>query len=362
MLSVIANDLPRFMACNGSRSMAVNPVVNEDNTVRDEGNAVDWLIQQVFRGRNTLDQLVDRKAFNGVYITQEMIEHVTPYLDAIQSNNTSDIELETTMNGQTWQVRGRADNIAVDNDLLHIRDFKYGWGLVEVFENWTLIFHAIGYLAQLHPSIAMCIKRVRFTIYQPRPHHYAGRVREWEIDKQELINEYWPRLLKALENPDDKVNTSPNCYKCPSMATCPAHQKACMNALEASERAFDANIDNEGLTFFLDHTKRGLEILTQAHKAYSEMALHRLKEGQIVQGYGLENELSNRQWKDGINVETMQMLTGKNLGKPQLITPNQAVKAGLTEDIVNSLCERVSKGSKLVKMDANAKAKKLFKK
>ena len=53
MISLTATDLPRFMACNGSRLLKRIEPFNPDDTVAEEGNAAHWLIEQVFRGHFT---------------------------------------------------------------------------------------------------------------------------------------------------------------------------------------------------------------------------------------------------------------------------------------------------------------------
>lgn len=120
-------------------------------------------------------------------------------------------------------------------------------------------------------------------------------------------------------------------------------------------------MDNGSLAFLLEQSDRAITILEQNHKAYAELALHRIKEGQIIPGFVVEKELTNRQWKENITVETALLLTGKDLGKKQMITPAQAIKMGVNEQAIDAMCERREKGVKLVRMDANKAAKKLLK-
>lgn len=365
MLTLKADDLPRFMTCNGYRVMPHNVPFNVDDTDRDEGNAAHWLVEQVHRGIFHLDELVDRKAFNGVFITEEMIEYADEYLNAIMGKGQ--VECDTSYSdGQNYSIRGRADHIEYSTwnkpqggvtKILHVSDFKYGWGIVEPKGNWTLISHALAWIFR-NPNEQ--VDEIVLRIFQPRPHHVEGKVREHRYSRDELLNVLWPQLSAALSNPSDQLRTSEHCKKCPALASCPAAMSACMNAIDVSEQALPSEVDDKTMGFMLDNMERAIKILEQNKKALSEKALHRIKAGAIIPGYGRETELTNRQWKEGITVDVAPVLTGKDLSKKQLITPAQAIKAGVSEVVVNSLCERREKGTKLVRISADQAAKKIF--
>lgn len=163
MLTLIATNLPRFVACNGSIRIDAVPPFESNDTMRQEGNAAHWLIEQVFKQRHGLDELVDRKAPNGYTITGEMVEHVTPFLEAIRGKGQ--VEIETSYgDGQLFQVNGRADWIGLDGKHLNIDDFKYGWSIVEPEKNWTLLSHAFGWLFA-NPTLATSITHVTLRIF-----------------------------------------------------------------------------------------------------------------------------------------------------------------------------------------------------
>lgn len=357
MLSVIATDLPRLIPCNGSRLMAATlPAVDATDASKDEGNAVHWLAAQLHRGKVTVEQVVGQQSPEGVFITNEMVDHLGEYLAAMAGGN---VEVETSHGGPGWHVRGRADGVKYDpaGGHLTIAELKYGWRIVEPEMNWTLISHVAGFIAN-NPDKP--VHTIDMIVFQPRPHHPAGRVRSWRIgigDFAELYN----KMASALQSPDDMLHTGEiQCHYCPAVATCPAARKAEMNAIEASEKAFTDTIDNNNLAFRLDHLKRASQVLKEMEKAYGELALFRVKQGQIVPNYAIETEQTNRQWKGHVTPDFVQMLTGKDIAKRELITPAQAEKAGISKEVVAAMTERHSKGSKLVRVDVDAKAKKLF--
>ncbi len=353
---VTATDLPRLMACNGSRLMGGStPPVNADDTVRAEGIAAHWLISQIYTGQCAALDMVNKKAPNGVYITAEMVEFLYDYITSLHG---CEIEFDTSYSGIGWQVNGRCDRFRYDaqNAHLYIDDLKYGWGIVEPHGNWTLISHVVGWI-RCNPYKP--VRTATMTIYQPRPHHYGGRIRPWNVG-EEQIHAFFGMINNTLSNPSDILITGAHCYKCPALATCPAANQAQMNAIEASEHAFTDKIDNATLSFQLDHLKRAEEMIAQRRAAFEELATHRLRKGEIIQHYNLEQDLTNRQWQEHVTPEILQVLTGKDLTKKQLITPAQAEKAGASKEFVTSFCERRNKGVKLVRMDVNAKAQKLF--
>lgn len=354
----IATNLPRYMVCNGSHNMPQHAPFNVDDTVKEEGNAAHWLIEQVHKGIHTSDELVDRKAFNGYSISEEMVEHVTPFLKDTFRRGT--VECDTSYgDGVNYQINGRADfaDFIVHEGILDIFDFKYGWSLIEPEGNWTLISHAIGWLTQ-HQGAP--VEKVRLRIYQPRPHHALGHIREHIYHIAEIW-ELWHKLQTAILNPAIQLVTSNHCSHCPALATCPAAQKACMNAVDVSEVEHIANIDDAALAFLLGQIERSIKMLEASEKAYTELALHRLKAGRVIPGYGTEKGLTNRQWKDNITVEVANAMFGKDISKKQLVTPKQAIdRFKLDEGLVNMLCERKEKSLKLAKISPETQVKRLF--
>lgn len=356
MITVTATELPRLMACNGSRLMGASEApVNPDTTVRDEGNAAHWLVEQVHKGDKLVEEYIDRKAPNGVYITAEMVEYLEDYLSTMEG---AQIEVETSHGAHTWRINGRADRITYDaeNQWLYVPDLKYGWSIVEPEMNWTLISHVLGFMNN-NPDKP--VKGATLAIYQPRPYHPAGRVRSWSITREQ-IEQFWTEIATTLSNPTDQLNTGQHCRYCPAFTDCPARRKAQYNAIDATEKAFTDRLDNKELSAQLDHLARAVEVLKEQEKAYKELALHRIKKGQIVNNYTVDTELTNRVWKQGVTPEMMQSLTGQDLTKKQLITPKQVENAGISKEVVAALCERRNKGVKLVRMSADAKASQMF--
>jgi len=356
MLSLIATDLPRFMACNGSVFMGGFTPPDEDTSLRDEGDAAHWLVEQEFNGFATMDSLVDRQAPNGVFITPSMVELCEQYLRDTKAMGGW-VELDTSYTREVWEIRGRSDHLALATTVLYVNDFKFGWKIVEPEKNWTLIWHAVSWII-MNP--AAHLEEIVFRIYQPRPYHPEGNVREWRIPLSELYV-LWDELQNALNNPKHIVCSSVHCDTCPAVTQCPAAQIANMNCIDVAEKAFDSHVNNEQLSFMLDQTSRAMKMLEKAHDAYVELASFRIRSGQSVPEYSMQSDLSNKQWKKGLTPDIMKTIVGIDLSKQtDLITPNQAKKLGVDENVVEILSERNNKGFKLVRLDEKKKAEKLL--
>lgn len=351
MLSVSATDLPRLMACNGSHSMG-SPEAdkNVDTTVRDEGDAAHWFVQEIRSGRFVAEELIDRKAPNGVYITAEMYEYLESYINAVMQGGQ--VEIETN-----WAVNGRADHTLYceKTKTLHVNDLKYGWSIVEPNMNWTLISHAIGWIELYKKPVETII----LTIYQPRPYHPMGRIRNISYDIGKLID-FKSQIINTLTNPTDTLKTSEHCSNCPALAHCPAARKAQMNAIDATEKAFNDHLSDDELSLQIDQIGRAVSVLQKQKKAYEDLILDRIRKGHVIRNFTAKADLANRTWKDHVTPEIIKSMTGIDITIPKLKTPAQAEKAGVSKQVVTSLTERHQKGFKLVRVDANSNAQKLF--
>lgn len=353
MLSLTATELQRFMACNGFKSLNGIEPFNPSTEVTDEGNAAHWVAEQAHNGVDPTS-LIGQTAPNGVFITDEMVDYLSDYIEFVTANKC-DVEVDTSHNGNGWEIRGRADCIICNDDCLTVADLKYGWRIVEPVENWTLLSHAIGY-CQSHQLVPY---DVEFVIYQPRAYHPQGYVRKWRIRYTQLLD-YYKQLCFTLENPSPTVVSGAQCYKCKSLSQCPAAQIALMNAIDIAQKAFDSEIDNATLAWMLNNIKRAQEILKQSYEAYQDLALHRLQEGKAIKGYTIQPSLGNTAWDSNVTVEFIKAMCGVDVSVSKLMTPAQAKKAGVPEELIKNCTHRPDNGLKLINIDENKIATKIF--
>ncbi len=362
-IEIDAKDLPRVMACNGSVIMPAAPKFEEETTTssRAEGVAAQYMAKAVFEGQHSQSyELIDRKAPNGVYMNYEMAENVNAFLDVFQRHSAICISASMEHTTDNWiasvLVKGRANYISFSSlGTLNVIDFRYGYGIVEPEDNWTLLFHAISWIIsnQTQPQ------RIVLSVFQPRPYHADGSLREWPLTYPEIMEKY--RVLQeTLGNLSNTLNSGPQCTNCPANALCPAARKANMNCIDVSDTVFKDDLPNEAISQELKLIIE-MEARTKARKdALSELAKFRIKSGQVIEDFTLEATQGNREWPVWANADLLKTMTGQDLSKPGLISPAQAEKKGVPKDAVNAIAVRNSTGTKLVRESANKKASRLF--
>lgn len=359
MLVTTATELPRLMACIGSRLMPAALPPDHDHEARDEGIAAHWTAQQMHKGQEIP---IGTRAPNGYIITADMIEHVLTYIDALEPSGT--MEVDCTFSSDTYELRARADHIVWEchpNDqhqsayILTIDDFKYGWRLVSPEHNWTLIAYAIGWCIKHQETPATII----FRIHQPRPYHPDGPMREWRISYEELLRLH-AQINNRLRNPTNELVTSPQCAKCHALADCPTAREASMNAIDASGVAFSDTLPDHVLAYELDVLRQAQTVIDNRAEALEELMTHKIKMGGVINGWHLKPRYAQTRWKPGMTGQALSAATGVNLLKDGVVTPAEAKRRGVPEAVVTALTERPPIGSKLERIDADAVGRKHF--
>lgn len=355
MLTTTATELSRLMLCMGSRNMP-SPLPQGGNADdRNEGNAAHWLAEQP----DPAACVGKPCPKNGHIITEDMLEHVMTYLDALDPDGA--MEVETSWAGASYEVRGRADHVAftdtgVDPTMLTVDDFKYGWGIVEPARNWTLLSHAIGWCIRnnTRPDV------IRLRIHQPRPYHADGPTREWTCSYDELMG-FYSQIDAQLSNPVDTLNSGlEQCAKCHARYDCPAFDRATYNAIDVSLEPFDDTKPNSVMAQEYALFQRAEKMLKIAREAREELMTHRIKEGQTFAGFALEKRLGQRKFKPGLTGKALSAALGVDLVKDGLVTPAEAERRGVPEEVIAALVDRPTLPSKLKSIDVEAKARAAF--
>ena len=350
MLTVTATELPRIMRCIGSRLMPAAIPPDYDTDARDEGNCADWLAEQLFNGA---DVPVGTKAPNGWVVTDDMLEHVRLYLDAL---DCGDMQVVTTFGGDGWEVRGRADHIKYRDGVLTVDDLKYGHRIVSPVENWTLLAHAIGWCVANSTQPDHVVLR----IIQPRPYHVDGPVREWSLSYEELCQRS-AAIADRLSKPSNTLTSGiEQCVRCHARYDCPAFDRSAWNALDVVMDAFHDDMPNNVLAYEHEQFQHAEQIIKTKREATEELMTYRIKSGQVIEGYALEQRHGQRKWAAGMTGVLLSAATGVNLTKDGVVTPAEAERRGVDPAVVASLTTRPLIGAKLSKVDPNAMVRKVF--
>lgn len=343
MIITDATHLPRLMGCGGSRLLDPPKLPDtSDTTIRDEGNAFHWLAQQAYEGRSVS---IGQQAYNGVFITAAMIDHAREYIAGLLPG---EMESTTSWGSEHYQINGRADQIGTHGDILEVVDAKYGYGIVEPDNNWTLISHAIGYVR----ATGFVPNTIRFTIFQPRSYHPLGSRRSWAINYEQLCG-FVAQIDSALTYPSDTLHTGNHCYKCPNMTVCPAYRMASMNAIDATSHAFNDDLTPEQMVAELDLLEQAFNIISNRKKAIDELALFKVTNGSILPGRMIDKPKGQTRFRKGITPDALVVMIGRDLSERKMPTVTALKNSGVAQTVIDAITERPEGSARLVKVDIN---------
>lgn len=246
---------------------------------------------------------------------------------------------------------------------LFIWDFKFGYGVVEVFENWQMICYAAGLFDEL-PIDGHEDQRttVHFRIIQPRAFHRDGPIREWSVPAWKLreeIHELRKNAAIALGN--DSITRSGNhCRYCPARHSCRAALDAGIGFYELATTPTPLDLSPEAVGTQLAIVQRAHDQLGYVRTGLEEQATSLIRSGENVPGFILESGAGRETWTESPEtVKALGEMCGVDLDKHALVTPNQARELGVDKDMVALYAERPSRGMKLV-ADDGTRAREIF--
>ena len=350
-LTIRASGLSRVMNCAGSVALASQCPEQESSEAAREGTAAHEAAELVLTGQAPdLTSLIDRQMSNGVFVTAEMAEHLEPYVAGLEH---WEIERQAE-----WKVcdgvmlSGATDATRFDEDTytLYVRDLKYGWSLVEAENNWQLVAYAI-----LQGGLMPDVETIEMSIYQPRPWHPDGPLRTWTITGAKL-HEYAARIASRLATLDDGLETGTHCKYCAVLSSCPAAREMQFNAIDVAMNAGHTDPeDGASLASQLDIIEQAQARLKLRFDSLTDAALARIKTGAVVPGYAAVPSYGRKSWNEGVTVDMVAAFTGRqDLSLPQLITPAQAKKRGVSDIMLDTLASTPQRGIKLARQDAKA--------
>lgn len=365
---VRCSSLSRVMGCLGVLKLTDLEVVEAGQPAKD-GTACGELLSHMITQGTITPALSTRHASNGViwdndmwFYAKEVYQNI---LEAAQGNKVETEERIDWMTSSGIKIRGQFDISFIVGDTLFVEDLKYGWGLVEVVNNWQLIGYAIGNYIRLHGlGLANDVKKVSMTIHQPRPYHPDGRTRNVVITTEELMgyyNQICERMQRYVDG-DTTATTGNQCRYCEGRNNCPALNATLYKSVETVMKDWEQDtMRNEEVARELVLLDRVKDVLKLKLDSLNQLAILRMQANQVVPGYAYEMTYGDRKWKAGVTVKSIEAFCGKKLeSAPTLLSPNQAEKNGLSKKIVAQLTYVSSAGAKVVKKDLAAEAKKTF--
>ena len=360
IVDIHCSKLARPMTCAGSLRFE-NLSEPEAGEAAREGTACGELLERMLT-----NQPLGTAAKNGVAFDEDMhfyagSVHKLIKGRALDGKVFCEVPIDwATQSGITIAGKYDACSIGIDGKL-YIDDLKYGWGIVDVFENWQLLGYAIGALKRMTFRPASVV----LTIHQPRPHHEDGPTRSWELSIEQ-VNEYEKRIqerLLSIAHGNRELVTGSQCKYCPaaSNGACPAFNRALYNGIDVILSDFKQDsLNNLDIAFQLKQLERVKDILKIKQDSLDMLALTRIKAGEIIPGYVTKESYGDRTWRPGVNAKVIETLTGVKVTKESMLSPAQAEIAGVPKALVKDLVERFFKGVKIVPGNNNTYGDKVF--
>lgn len=354
--------LSRVMSCPGSKLMKDLPE-DTGNEAAKEGTAAGELLEAMLAQR-TVKPNVPAQASNGVYFNDEMYSYLAPCAERLLERQV-DVRCEVRIDWQTTSgitIRGQYDMCYEIGDTLYVEDLKYGYGIVEVKENWQLLGYAIGEIYRQ----GRVFDKIVFRIFQPRPHHKDGVLREWSIDYNTLLkyHQMINEKISLLTSGEAYLETGPHCRYCPAAGErCQAFNNAFYNTVDVSL----AEVNQDGLTDVeiasqLDVLKRAENILKIKKESLEQLGVARIRQGRLIPGYTVDQTYSKRYWKKHISPSVIETMTGIEVTETVLKSPHKCKQLGVPKELVESFSERFANKTTLKKQDTTELGNKIFNK
>lgn len=328
------------------------------------------LIEGGLRGLapNTQEQkYVGSTCKNGSVVTKEMFDGAEVYASHVVKIATNvkvfggpnlGIEKHVKCPDIHPESHGTVDNFVYDpkNKFLHIFDFKFGYGLVEVYKNLQLINYASGIITEL--GLVDLETTIVFWIGQPRAYHASGAIRKWQVGAA-LLRVYWNQLkTKAHLTLSDKAecHSGPHCRYCPARAVCKAAYDGGVQLFEASAAPMPKDMTAADIGFAYDIVSRARKQLEYLESGLEEQIKSLISSGTTVPGWVAQASRGSEQWdKPFEEVINLGDLMSVDLRQKKPITPKQARDAGLSAELVKAYASSKGGGVKLVKNGNKAK-------
>ena len=356
---IAPSSMARTVQCQGSVKLC-KMFPSQPNESSLEGEAAHWLAHQ-YADLSTSEVYYD-VASNGIEITYEMREGAELWLGACQRHEGIAWHLEETakhpvIHEKCW---GTPDFWAYDakTKTLHVMDYKFGFGYVDVKTNWQLITYAllIIYANGLKPD------SIEMTIVQPRYYGKDGPDRSTSLRMDQLLL-YLPGLqrIASLALSDNAICVvGPECRYCSARVRCETNQQASGAFCEFAGKPVPIDLTNDQMAREYKLLNEIEELISSRRKGLEQELMGLLKIGQDIPGYQLEQGYGRERWKSGTReVKALGEMFGVKTVLEIPITPKQAIKAGMLESVVRTNSETPLGALKLI--ETQDKTKRYFK-
>lgn len=313
----------------------------------EEGTAAHWVLEAVSPSSAVPCPAVGDTAPNGVAVTPEMIGHASEavaYASGLSEGGQMLVEHRLTLKlPNTPDVHGTADVVVLppDGRTVHVVDYKYGFTHVPA-DAPQLKIYGLAAAQEFNRRV------VHLHVIQPRD-YTAKPVRSHHFTPAEQ-NDFAAEVTQALKLAHlAKPYAAPGCHcqRCPGRGHCAALRNA---SLDLSTACGTDTAAPEAVAAELHIAQQAVDLATARLKGLQDEAQHVLSTGGLVPGWSLERKPGREQWTDEQPVLALADGFGllDTVSQRRLITPNQAIKAGLPAELVRMHTTRPMGEAKLV--------------
>lgn len=366
----------RWMACPGSVALCSKLPKAPSGRAAAEGTVAHGLGENLLKGEIDKQKLVSMEGETvkcegfDIEVTEEMIDGVLLYADTVQEELEQlkkegrpgaivvEYEVKAAASSVDEHVYGTCDTrIYQKGNVLKVKDFKFGFSVVEVEENEQMMIYGLSALDSIKCD---AFDSVELQIIQPRARHIDGPVRTWKTTVKELraFGERVKAAVKETRNPDAKFESGPHCRWCDGKAHCPVNFKAVQVVTGADfsgvaapqtlkELPPVAMLSFDKMTQALDWE----EAITACFSAMRERIKGELEAGREVEGWKLvDGKEGNRKWVSEEDVVAeFGGLLGEGIYEPKKILSPARLEKVVGKGKLDKLTSRAPGVKKLVR-------------
>lgn len=353
----------RIVACPGSA--AVEARYPDDDTIdKRQGTAAHWADAQLLLGHQIA---VGQIAENGEILNVEMVEGAEMCAEHIIERDgfgAGDVEktiVAAPIHPDNW---GTPDYACYKSETHHlfVDDFKFGRGFVSEIRNYQLIDYAALKAAELGLFDDDELK-VTMTIHQPRNYHQRGPVRSWTTTLgalREPIHEMRTAFQLAMRPDAPVMARDPEaCKDCKGRHECEAAIMAEGPAIDLAYSSVPLVMSPAALSKELRRLKQAEKVIKLRREGIEQSILSTIQRGGIVPYFVISHKKGRTVWKDEAVTDMLDIAQAYNvtISTPKLaLTPLQAIKAGIPEEVVQAYSHAPGGAAELVEDDGTAAA------
>ena len=376
-------ECPGFVAMS-----ALVPETDKWKKETDEGHAAHWVCEQIEEDcinngayLTSPDTFVGQAAPNGVIVTADMAAGAKMYVEEIDAIVVDDcwrgVMVERTVQSTVHpECGGTLDTgyYSASAHTLHIFDYKFGHGDVDVFENKQLLIYFDGLSRELAESgVDLTTMTVHFHIIQPRCFTASGPVKEWivsAVDLRGLINRISSAAHAAM-SPDAQTVSGTHCKHCPVRHECKSARQAALAGVEYTNTATPEPLSDDGLSYEMMELENAASAIKYRLEAIQDEAQSRIAAGRKIPHYVVKHGAGKRKWSVPLEdlKATAELLKVDFVKDPEPVTPAEAERrlklAGMSlkdaKASLEGLFDTPSSGLKIVR-DDGTEARRIFSK